>query len=228
MPTQEEDRHTRNRMLFGNDFEKLQKARVILLGVGGVGSFCLDGLYRSGVGHITVVDFDEYDVTNLNRQLGSDGAVGHSKVKTLAKNYPGIVPVHEKVDERWVWNFDFEPFDLVLDAIDDIPAKVALARKCYKKLISSMGSAKKTDPTRIQVTDIWKTHGDPFASVFKRNLRRVDFTRNFAVIHSTEAPQCKEKGSFVGVTGAFGLALCAEGVKRLRRKESFAVEKNRV
>lgn len=112
-------------------------------------------------------------------------------------------------------SFDFEPYDIVLDAIDDMRAKIGIIRRCHKKLISSMGSAKKLDPTKIEFISIWKTYNDPFAKKVRDELKRIKFNKDFKVIFSAEIPQCVEKGSFVGVTGAFGLALAAKAIERL-------------
>jgi tRNA A37 threonylcarbamoyladenosine dehydratase len=117
-----------------------------------------------------------------------------------------------------VKNFDFDEYDLVLDAIDDTKAKLALAQKCYKKLISSFGSAKRVDPTKVQVADIWKSYGDKFGSKIRYELRKRKFTKKYKVIFSSEEAQIKEKGSFMGVTATFGLTMCAEAIKMLRKK----------
>ncbi len=208
--------YERNRMLFGDaEFAELQEAKILLLGVGGVGSFALDCLYRSGITDITVVDFDRYDVSNQNRQMHSELHVGEIKVEALKQHYPKITALNVKIDAGWIASFDFEPYDLILDAIDDIHAKLALAQTCYKKLISATGSAKKIDPTQIRVDSIWRTQGDPFASKIRRELKRRKFDRNYRCIYSAETARTKVKGSFVGVTGAFGLAMCSEAVKKL-------------
>jgi len=212
-----EDRYNRIKMLLGDDFKKLQDANVLLLGVGGVGSFCLDCLYRSGVSNITIVDFDTYDVTNQNRQMHSELHEGEVKVEALQKHYPQLRVINTRIDEDWVWNFDFEPYDVVLDAIDDRNAKLALAQKCYKKLISSFGSAKRLDPTKVQVADIWKSYGDKFGSKIRYELKKRGFKKKYKVIFSSEEAQIKEKGSFMGVTATFGLVMCAEALKVLRK-----------
>jgi len=209
-------RYTRCRILLGDDFEVLRTKKVLLFGVGGVGGHCLDALYRTGVSDITIVDFDTYDITNQNRQLGSD-AVGEVKVHRLAKLYPGVTPIHVKVDEEFLKNFDFTPYDIVLDAIDDVKAKVGIIRRTHKKLISSMGSAKRLDPTKIEYISIWKTHGDALAKKVRDELKGMNFKPDFKVIFSSEVPQCKEKGSFVGVTGAFGLTLAAKAIEKLTK-----------
>lgn len=208
-------RFERSRQLFGDNFGKLEHAKILLLGVGGVGSFCLDCLYRSGVGEITIVDFDTYDESNANRQLWSELHVNEIKVDALKMHYPTITSINQKIDKAWIESFDFEPYDLVLDAIDDIHAKLALAQKCYAKLISAAGSAKKLDPTQVQVASIWKTQGDTFASKIRRELKRRKFDRNYRCVFSPENALTKEKGSFMGVTAAFGLAMCSEAVQRL-------------
>ncbi|MBN2817079.1 MAG: ThiF family adenylyltransferase [Campylobacterales bacterium] len=205
-------------MLLGSSFENLQNARVILLGVGGVGSFCLDCLYRSGVTKITIVDFDTYDKTNQNRQMWSELHEGETKVEALKEHYPELEIITTRIDEQWVWDFDFEPYDLVLDAIDDRGAKLALAQKCYKKLISSFGSAKRMDPTQIKVDDVWKSYGDKFGAKIRYELKKRGFKKKYKVIFSSEEANIKAKGSFMGVTASFGLTMCAEAIKKLTKE----------
>jgi len=208
----------RSRMLFGDSFGEIEKAKILLLGVGGVGSYCLDCLYRTGVRDITIIDFDTYDESNQNRQMWSEAHCGESKVLSLKEHYPEIIAIEKRIDAEWVHEFDFEPYDLVLDAIDDTQAKLALAQKCYKKLISATGSAKRIDPTKIEVATIWKTHGDRFASKIRYELKKRRFTKKYPVIFSSEPPHVKVKGSFMAVTAAFGLAMCSVAVKKLTEK----------
>jgi tRNA A37 threonylcarbamoyladenosine dehydratase len=212
-------KHDRIKILLQDDFAKLRDAKVLLLGVGGVGSFCLDCLYRSGVEQITIVDFDSYDASNQNRQMWSELHEGELKVSALKEHYPAISIINARIDEQWVEGFDFEPYDLVLDAIDDTKAKLALAQKCYKKLIASFGSAKRVDPTQVKVADIWKSYGDKFGSKIRYELRKRGFKKKYKVIFSSEAAQVKQKGSFMGVTATFGLVMCAEAIKELRKKQ---------
>ena len=210
-------KHDRIKLLLKENFTKLEDAKIILLGVGGVGSFCLDCLYRSGVTDITIVDYDTYDETNQNRQMWSELHEGEVKVEALKTHYPNLRLINVRVDEEWVQNFDFESYDLVLDAIDDTKAKLALAQKCYKKLISSFGSAKRLDPTKIKVDDIWKSYGDKFGSKIRYELRKRGFSKKYKVIFSSEEAVVKEKGSFMGVTASFGLTMCAEAIKEIRK-----------
>ncbi len=208
-------KHQRIQLILKDDFAKLQDAKILLLGVGGVGSFCLDCMIRSGISDITIVDFDTYDVSNQNRQMWSELHEGEVKVQALKKHYPDLKTLNVRIDEAWVESFDFSPYDLVLDAIDDTKAKLALAKKCHKKLISSFGSAKRLDPTKVQVGDIWKTHGDRFGSKIRYELRKSGFKKKYTVIFSSEEAKVKEKGSFMGVTATFGLTMCAEAIKKI-------------
>ncbi len=211
-------KYNRIKLLLKDEFVKLEDAKIILLGVGGVGSYCLDCLYRSGVKNITIVDFDTYDETNQNRQMWSELHEGELKVEALQTHYPEIKIINKRIDEQWVWDFNFDEYDLVLDAIDDTKAKLALAQKCYKKLLSSFGSAKRLDPTQIKVDDIWKSYGDKFGSKIRYELRKRGFKKKYKVIFSSEEAVVKEKGSFMGVTAAFGLTMCAETIKKIRTR----------
>jgi len=208
-------RFDRTKELFGENFDKLQNSNIILLGVGGVGSFALDCLYRTGLQNITIVDFDIYEETNLNRQIGSDGNIGKEKILSLQKLYPNIKTISAKVDEVWIDNFDFSHFDLVLDAIDSSLAKIFLAKKVSEKLISSLGSANQIDSSEIKICSIWETENDPFAKSIRKSLRRNGFTKDYTVIFSSAERVVNSGGSFVGVTGAFGLAMCSETVRKI-------------
>ena len=209
-----DDRYSRVRKILGEDFDKLQHAKVLLFGVGGVGSICLDALFRSGVNDITIVDFDRYDITNQNRQLGSE-AVGEVKVKRMKTLYPTVTPIEQMVTPSWIEAFDFEPYDIVIDAIDDMPSKVAIAHKTSHKLISSSGGAKKIDPTRVRYTSVWKTHGDALAKKFRYELKKSGFNKDFLTVFSDEEPNCKELGSLMCVTGTFGFTLASLAIRRL-------------
>lgn len=212
-----EDRFTRVRRVLGDDFEKLAQAHILLLGVGGVGSVCLDALFRTGIGSVTIVDDDVYDITNQNRQLGSE-AVGKVKVNHLASLYPNVHPIHVLITPAWVEAFDFSPYDVVIDAIDDMKAKVAVAHKVSEKLLSSSGSAKKIDPTRIRYTSIWKTHGDALAKKMRYELKKSGFEGDFITVYSDEEPTCKELGSLMCVTGTFGLTLASLAIRKITGK----------
>ena len=120
---------------------------MLILGVGGVGGHALDCLYRSGVVDITIVDYDHYSKSNQNRQIGSQ-AVGANKVDRLKELYPTITPIDQKMDIAWVESFDFLPYDIIIDSADTTKVKIELAKRVYKKLIMSLGSAKRYDSSK--------------------------------------------------------------------------------
>ena len=207
--------YDRVRSLFGDDFVKIQNAKVLLLGVGGVGGVCLDCLYRSGFKDITIVDFDIFDETNQNRQLYSENYLGEVKVNALKKHYKNINVIKCQVTPSWIDEFDFESYDVVLDAIDDVKSKVALAKKCHKKLISSLGSAKRYDASQVKVDTIWNSYGDKFGAKIRYELRKAGFKKKYKVIFSSEEAKVKNSGSFMGVTATFGLFMCSEIIKKV-------------
>jgi tRNA A37 threonylcarbamoyladenosine dehydratase len=209
-------KYDRTIKLFGdNNFNKFQNTRLILLGVGGVGSFALDSLYRTGITNITIVDFDTYEESNLNRQMGSEGNVGRVKVEALKEKYPKVEIIHEKITETWVDEFDFSSYDYILDAIDDIKPKVRLIQKYYDKLITTSGGAKRIDPSKIEYISIWDTYNDPFIRKIRYELKKRGFKKKFKVIFSGENPNCIEKGSFEGVTGSFGLMMSSIVIQKI-------------
>jgi len=209
-------KYDRTRKLFGNEqTQKLHDAKIIILGVGGVGSFALDALYRTGVTNITIVDFDTYEESNLNRQLGSEGNIGRVKVTALQEKYAGIQTIEAKIDNEWIDTFDFSSYDYILDAIDDVMPKVHLIKKYYKKLITTSGSAKRMDPSKIEYISIWKTFNDPFIRKIRNELKKGGFKKKFNVIFSSEGPNCVEKGSFEAVTGSFGFMMASLTVRKL-------------
>ncbi|WP_027326710.1 tRNA threonylcarbamoyladenosine dehydratase [Helicobacter pametensis] len=215
------DRYTRSRIIFGPHFETMQNIKVLIFGVGGVGGYALDALYRSGITQITIIDKDVFDITNQNRQIGSE-AVGEVKVQALSKLYQGITPIHAQVTSEFLQTLDFDQFDYIVDAIDDINAKILLAQKAqgrrFGSYISSTGSAKKLNPLLIKVSNIWKSHGDRFAKKFRDNLKKQRFRGNFKVIFSDEVPHCKALGSCNVVTGSFGLQIASEILRDIQAK----------
>ena len=212
-------KYDRTRKLFGDDvFEKFKDVKLILLGVGGVGSFALDALYNTGIKNITIVDFDTYEESNLNRQMGSFGNIGRIKVEALKEKYPEVTPIHIKITPEWIDNFDFSSYDYILDAIDDVKPKVHLIKKHFTKIISTSGGAKRIDPSKIEYISIWDTYNDPFIKKIRTELKTQGFKKKFKVIFSSELPMCLEKGSFEGVTGSFGLMMASVTIQKLMNK----------
>lgn len=221
------DRLHRITLLFGNyAISKLQKSTVMVVGCGAVGSFAIEALARSGVGHLILVDFDNVEESNINRQLFAlDSTVGKSKVMVAARRITDINPkimvdvFNTFFDENTKLNV--KP-DFVIDAIDTVPSKVALYKWCADKnipFISSMGAARKTDLTKIKIGKISKTTVCPLASKIRHIVRDLNM-KDFPVVYSTEmaAPQKnggREFGSCVAVTGTFGLMLADFVIKKL-------------
>lgn len=212
-------KYDRSKKLFGEDiFEKFKDVNLILLGVGGVGSFALDALYNTGIKNITIVDFDTYEESNLNRQMGSFGNIGRIKVEALKEKYPEVTPIHIKITPEWIDDFDFSSYDYILDAIDDVKPKVHLIKKHFTKVISTSGGAKRIDPSKIEYISIWDTYNDPFIKKIRTELKAQGFKKKFKVIFSSELPMCLEKGSFEGVTGSFGLMMASVTIQKLMNK----------
>ena len=214
-------------LLIGNEaVKKLQKSTVMVVGCGAVGSFAIESLARSGLGHIILVDFDKIEESNINRQLFAlDSTIGKLKVNVAAQRITDINPkikvdtFNMFFDENTV--LDVKP-DFVIDAIDTVPSKIALYKWCSDNdipFISSMGAARKTDLTKIKIGTISKTTVCPVASKIRHQVRDLKMN-DFPVVYSTESaiPQKnggKEFGSIITVTGMFGLMLSDFVIKKL-------------
>ncbi len=165
-------KYDRTKKLFGDElFEKFKDVKLILLGVGGVGSFALDALYNTGITNITIVDFDTYEESNMNRQMGSHGNIGRVKVEALKEKYPLVTPIHMKITPEWIDNFDFSSYDYILDAIDDVKPKVHLIKKHFTKIISTGGGAKRIDTLQIKYSSIWETYNDKIIKKVREELK---------------------------------------------------------
>ena len=221
------DRLHRITLLFGDDaVNKLQQSTVMVVGCGAVGSFAIESLARSGVGHIIVIDFDKVEESNINRQLfATDSTIGKPKVEIAMSRIHDINP-DIKVDAINTFFDDKTDFgkkpDFVIDAIDSVQSKIALYKWCFKNnipFVSSMGAARKTDPTQIKISKKSKTTVCPLASKI-RHIARAERLKDFPVVYSTETatPQengGREFGSVVTVTGMFGLMLADFVIKKL-------------
>ncbi len=189
----------RSELLLGPTTVKaLWGTRVILFGVGGVGSWCAEALVRSGVGHLAIVDSDSVCITNVNRQLQATPAtVGRIKVEVLARRLREISPDAEIVvfpiayDESTSDSFGLERYDYVLDAIDSLSHKLGLIRKALSlgcRLYSSMGASARLDPTKVRVGSLWKTRDCPLAMRVRKRLRKHGITTALTVVYSEELP----------------------------------------
>jgi tRNA A37 threonylcarbamoyladenosine dehydratase len=193
--------------------DALGRTRVLVFGVGGVGSWCAEALARSGVGAVDIVDSDTVCVTNINRQVQATSAtVGRLKTEVLRERLLEINPccrvtVFAKVFSRETApSFGIETADYVIDAIDSLTHKLDLieyAVRAGTSLYSSMGMAQKLDPTRLKAVDIWETRGCPLARLVRGGLRKRGFTSRFTAVYSDERlPLCN------AVTAACGSAQC--------------------
>lgn len=190
---------SRNELAVGTEgVELMRNTTVAILGIGGVGSFAAEACARSGVGKIILVDKDNVDITNINRQLVAyTSTVGRSKSEIMKERILDINPncevhdLHMFYTEETFENFFSYNLDYVIDASDTIIYKVHLMKECLRrgvKMISSMGAANKTDPTRFKIADISKTHTDPLAKVIRSKLRKEGIYKGIPVVFSDESP----------------------------------------
>ncbi|GLB58321.1 tRNA threonylcarbamoyladenosine dehydratase [Cytobacillus sp. NCCP-133] len=190
---------SRNELAIGKEgLEKMKNSTVAVLGIGGVGSFAAEALARSGVGRLVLVDKDDVDITNVNRQvIALLSTVGKPKVDLMKERIEDINPECEVIALKMFYTEEtYEQFfeyglDFVVDASDTISYKIHLMKECLKRnipLISSMGAANKMDPTRFQIADIFKTHTDPIAKVIRTRLRKEGIRKGVPVVFSDESP----------------------------------------
>lgn len=221
------DRLHRTRLMFGDrGLERLHNATVMVVGCGAVGSFAIEALARSGIGTIVIVDFDNVDTTNINRQLFAlDSTVGRPKVDVATSRIHDINPTTTVRAYNLFWDRDTdldERPDFVLDAIDSVESKIALARWASDRkipIISSMGAALKSDITQIQVASLFHTRVCPLASRVRRLARSAQLP-DWPVVYSTQPPlptsgHAKNMGSLITVTGTFGLMLAGYVIEEL-------------
>jgi tRNA A37 threonylcarbamoyladenosine dehydratase len=190
---------SRNELAIGKEgLDLLKNSTVAVLGIGGVGSFAAEALARSGVGRLVLVDKDDVDITNVNRQIHALlSTVGQQKVELMRDRVKEINPDCEVIALKMFYTEEtYEQFfelglDYVIDASDTIIYKIHLMKECLKrniKIISSMGAANKMDPTRFQIADISKTHTDPLAKVIRTKLRKEGIIKGIPVVFSDESP----------------------------------------
>lgn len=183
-------------LLVGNKIEDIKNKKILVVGVGGVGSYTVESLVRCEIGSITIIDNDIIDITNLNRQLmTTTDNVGESKVEVLKKRIVSINPecsvnaINAFLDEN---NIDsiVNDYDYVVDACDTAKTKVSLINICNKrniKLISAMGTGNKMDPSKLEITDIYKTNNDPLAKLIRHECRCLGI-KKLTVVCSSELP----------------------------------------
>ena len=198
-PTLEQQIFHRSRLLMGDaPLQRLHNIRVILFGVGGVGSWCAESLVRSGVKHLTIVDSDRVNISNVNRQLmATTQTVGQVKVEVLKERLLSINPEAEITAIQDIYNaensdsFRLNEYDVIIDAIDSLAEKAHLrltASRTDALLYSSMGAALKMDPTRIQVAEFMKVRGCPLGRALRKKMKhqKVRPAKKFLCVYSDE------------------------------------------
>lgn len=238
----------RSSLLLGRDvMERMQDARVILFGVGGVGSWCAEGLIRSGIGHLTIVDADTVNITNVNRQLeATTKTVGQVKVDVLRERLLEINPnadikaVNSVFSEETCESFDLSSYDYIIDAIDSLKDKISLilhACATDATFFSAMGAALKVDPTKIRVAEFWEVRGCPLGAIIRKRMRHANTlpSKKFICVYDEEVlpnrgeadafdegkgifQKAQTNGSTAPVTAIFGMTLSGLVVQDIYNK----------
>ena len=217
---------TRTIQLIGEEgFAALQRTRVILFGVGGVGGWCAETLLRTGIGHLTLVDFDKVDTTNLNRQVVATlDNIGQSKVLEMQNRLLTIVPeadiqaIDRQYNSETADTFDLAHYDIVIDAIDMVECKALLLYRATQagcKVYSSMGAGRKTDPQKIRTTEFWKVQGCPLARALRTKMKKTGLlpASKIQCVYSEEISG--DQGTLAPVVGVFGMTLASMVINEL-------------
>ena len=241
----------RSELLLGDEaMGRIAEKRVIIFGVGGVGSWCAESLVRSGVRKLTIVDSDRVSITNINRQLmATTKTVGQVKVDALKERLLSINPSAEITALQQVFtaetaeSFQLDSYDYIIDAIDSLKDKALLilmatsfsstgAIRKGPQFFSSMGAALKLDPTRIKIAEFWKVTGDPLARALRNRFKRdkVFPKRKFQCVYSDELlenkkpidPNDKGNGTIAHITAIFGFMLAGLVVQDAVKSSSVA------
>ena len=211
----------------GVDVQKLKNAKILLFGVGGVGSYTLEMLARCFIGHLTIVDNDVVQSSNINRQLVAyQSTIGLDKVDVAKQRILDINPNCEVITHKMfvlpenISFFEFSQYDYIIDAIDTISAKIAIIEKAKKdnvKIISSMGTGNKFHPELLKIMDLSKTTVCPLARVMRYELRKININ-HVTVLSSTEEPQkinSNTPGSIAYVPSAAGILIASHVVNEI-------------
>lgn len=225
-----EEQFIRTELLIGKlGIEKLKNAKVAIFGIGGVGSYVVEGLARAGVGHLIIVDYDKYDITNINRQLGAyHSTIGKYKVDVMKNRIldinPNAIVENYRPDEieGGEINLIDSSIDYVVDAIDTITNRIKLIEKCKQenvRIITVTGAGNKLDATKFEVSDIYKTEVCPVAKILRKELKKRNI-KDLKVVYSRELPKknsTEEKilGSISYVPSVAGLIAAGEVIKDL-------------
>ena len=218
---------------------QLQSVRVILFGIGGVGSWCAEALIRTGLRHLTIVDDDVVQPSNINRQLpATQATIGQPKVEALKERLLAINPEAEIIarcerynaqTENGQWEmenkaFPLEGYNYIVDAIDSLADKTDLIIRASRvrgsKVFSSMGAALRFDPTQVRVAEFWDVKGDALARALRERMKKLGVKpyRKVKCVYSLEqAQRCEARGSLMQVTAVFGCTLASLVVEDIKK-----------
>lgn len=217
---------SRTKQLIGDNFDKLKKSSVIVFGVGGVGGYVVEMLVRSGIEKITIVDFDNVDITNINRQIiALNSTIGKPKVEAMTSRVMDINPnaqiiaINKKLLPENIESFNLAGYDYVIDCIDMVTSKIALIEYCFKnniKIISAMGAGNRKCIPEFCVADIYSTYNDGLARVMRRELKKRDVTKHMVVFTKNIAEVSGENiGSIAYYPSMCGCVLSAYVINEL-------------
>jgi len=219
---------SRSTALLGTEsMTQLRSRRVILFGIGGVGSWCAEALVRTGLTHLTIVDDDIVQISNINRQLPAiQETIGRPKVEVLRERLLAINPEAEicAIQQRYSSEnaslFDLGQYNYIIDAIDSVPDKTDLILRASRtrgvKIYSSMGAALRFDPTKVTTGELMEIRGDALARAVRERMKQsgVKPSKKIRCVYSEEqAQRCKERGSLMQVTAVFGCTLASLVIK---------------
>lgn len=222
----------RTTLLIGEEKQNILKnANIIVFGIGGVGSYVVEALVRAGIGHLTIVDFDIVDITNINRQIiALNSTIGQKKIEAAKKRILDINPNIELhtydtfISDETISKFDFTKYNFIIDAIDNVEGKLQIIEKAIKyniPIISSLGTANKLDPTKLTITDISKTNTCPLARIVRTKLRKKGIN-HLNVLYSSEIPVKSSSttlGSISFVPSTAGLLISSFVINNLISKK---------
>lgn len=240
-----DNRFQRTELLLGNEVTtRIANTRIIIFGVGGVGSWCAESLIRSGIGHLTMVDFDRVCETNINRQLmATTETVGRVKAEVLKERLQSINPSAEIIAIPQMYtaetadSFSLDDYDYVIDAIDSLDNKALLIRRACDSsatLFASMGAALKMDPLKIDIAEFWKVKGCPLAAALRRKFKKSKTfpTKKFKCVYSEELLENKGEalldndgnpiranGTIAHTTAIFGFTLAGLVIQDILKKQ---------
>lgn len=227
-----DNQFSREELLIGEKaVEKLKESKVVVFGIGGVGSYVVEGLARSGIGKYILVDNDDVCITNINRQLIADfNTLNMPKVEIAKKRILSINPnaeieIHKEFFIPETPDFFDDSIDYIVDAIDTVTAKIEIIIRANEHkipIISCMGTGNKLDPTKFEVSDIYKTSVCPLAKIIRKELKRRNIP-NLKVVYSKEEPKkidgVRVPGSISFVPSVAGLIIAGEVVKDIIKGE---------